>query len=59
MNSAERGYSACEREALAVVFTLRQFRVYLLLAHQFILKTDYKASKAAFSRKDVHGRLAR
>ena len=33
MNTSERKYSACEHEALAVIFSLKKFRVYLLRLH--------------------------
>lgn len=59
MTVAERKYSACEREALAVIFALRKFRLYLLSTEPFILMTDQQALKSAFARKDIHGRLAR
>lgn len=59
MNEAERNYSACEREALAVIFALQKFRPYLLSAETFRLITDHQALKYAFQKKDVHGRLAR
>ena len=59
MNAAERNYSACEREALAVIFALKKFRVYLLSDETFTLITDHQALRYAFKKKDVHGRLAR
>lgn len=59
MTSSERQYSACEREALAVIFALRKFRLYLLSSNPFTLLTDQKALRSAFAKKDVHGRLAR
>ena len=30
MTATERRYTTCEREALAIIFALRKFRVYLL-----------------------------
>lgn len=59
LNDAERNYSACEREALAVIFALRKFRIYLLSSQPFELITDHQALRYAFMKKDVHGRLAR
>ena len=59
MTAAERNYSACEREALAVIFALKKFRVYLLSSIPFTLITDHQALRYAFQKKDVHGRLAR
>lgn len=58
MNSAEKRYSTYEREALAVVFALKKFRVYLL-GTPFILYTDHQALRAAFNSRDPHGRLSR
>lgn len=43
MNAPERSYSACEREALAVVFGLKKFRVYLLSSEPLTLVTDHEA----------------
>lgn len=59
MNPAKRGYSACKRKALAVVFALRKFRVYLLSNHPFELITDHRLLEDAFEKKDLHRRLAR
>lgn len=59
LTSTEQNYSVCEREALAVVFGLRKFRLYLLSTEPFLLLTDQQALKTAFRKKDIHGRLAR
>ena len=59
MTSAERKYSACEREALAVIFALKTFRVYLLSTQRFTLITDHQALQYAVKKKDIHGRLKR
>ena len=58
MNKSERKYSACEREALAVIFALNKFRVYLLSSTPLKLGTDHQALSYAFCKKDIHGRLA-
>ena len=58
MNKTERDYSDCEREALAVIFDLRKFRVYLLSTQRFLLITDHQSLQYAFKKKDMHGRLA-
>ena len=58
LNQAERNYSACEREALAVIFALKKFRIYLL-SETFTLGTNHQALRHAFQKNDVHGRLAR
>lgn len=47
-----------EREAPAVMFALRKFRVYLLSYEPFLVLTDKQALRAAFVRNDIHGRLA-
>lgn len=59
MSRAERHYTACKRDALAVIFALRKFRLYLLSTEQFTLMTDQQALQSAFARKDIHGRLTR
>ena len=59
MSAHERNYSVCEKEALAVIFALKKFRIYLLSNKKFKLLTDHQALKYAFKKKDVHGRLAR
>ena len=59
MYAAERSYSACEGEALAIVFVLRKFCVYLLSDIPFVVDKDHHALSYAFKKKDIHGRLAR
>lgn len=59
MNPAGRNYSACEREALAVIFALKRFCVYLLSTLAFKLITDHQALKDAFKKKEIHIRLTR
>eukprot|EP00737_Agarophyton_chilense_P002014 gb/GEZJ01002279.1/.p1 GENE.gb/GEZJ01002279.1/~~gb/GEZJ01002279.1/.p1 ORF type:complete len:384 (+),score=41.68 gb/GEZJ01002279.1/:2514-3665(+) len=59
MTPAERNYATCEREALAVVFALKKFLVYLLSSILFTVLTDHQALQHAFRKKDGHGRLAR
>ncbi len=59
MNTTERNYDVCEREALAVIFALKKFRVYLLGSEKFTVISDHQALLYAFQKKDVHGRLAR
>ena len=59
MTAPERNYSACEREALAVIIALKNFRVYLLSSIPFTLITDHLALRYTFQKKDVLGRLAR
>ena len=59
MTAAEENYSACEREALAFIFSLKKFRVNLISFEPFILYTDHQALQYAFQKKDIRGRLAR
>ena len=59
MTDAERNYSTSEREALAVIFALKKFRVYLLSSIPFKIVTDHQALRYSFQKKDIHGRLAR
>lgn len=59
MQSAERKYSACEREALAAIFALKTFRVYLLSTERFTVITDHQPLQYSFKKKDIRGRLAR
>lgn len=59
ITKAERNYSACERDALAAVFALKKFRMYLPSSIPFVLETDQQALKSAFAKRDIHGRLAR
>lgn len=58
-NSAEKNYSAFEREALAVIFALRQLRVYLLCSKPCKLITVHQILSCAFRKKGIHGRLTR
>ena len=59
---AQRNYSTIERECLAVVCALEQFRVYLL-ARPFHRRTDHRALQWLFSKEpivsaSINGRLA-
>ncbi|CDF36681.1 unnamed protein product [Chondrus crispus] len=58
MNDAKKKYSAIERGALAVIFALKKFRVYILSTQKCMLGTDHQALRYAFQKKDIHGRLA-
>lgn len=58
MNNSKRNYSVCERKALAVVFALKKFRVYLLSRFPLQLITNHQALQYTFNMKNVHGRLA-
>lgn len=59
LNSAERNYSATEREALAVVFGVEQFRPYLEGGLTFKVITDHSSLKWFFNLTNPTGRLAR
>lgn len=59
MMKAERHYSACKIEALAAVFVLRTVRMYLLSAIPLTLGKDRQSLNYQFSKRDLHGRLAR
>ncbi|KAG6546714.1 hypothetical protein Mapa_011903 [Marchantia paleacea] len=58
MVQAERNYSVTEREALAVIFSLKKFRHYLL-GGKFTIVTDHKALKYIFNKPNAEGRIAR
>ncbi|KAF9762049.1 Retrovirus-related Pol polyprotein from transposon 17.6 [Nosema granulosis] len=57
-SKAERNYSTTEKELLAVIKTLQNFRPYLL-CRKFLLRTDHMAIKWLFSSRNMKGRLAR
>ena len=58
LNAAEIYYSAFEREALGVIFSLKKFCHYLL-SNKFKLYTDHQAQKHVLNMKDTYGRIAR
>ena len=58
LRGPELNYSATEREALAMVYTVRQFR-YLLLGGPFTIFTDHQPLTFLLSVKEPAGRLAR
>ncbi|OAE24162.1 hypothetical protein AXG93_2752s1770 [Marchantia polymorpha subsp. ruderalis] len=58
MVQAEKNYSVTEREALAVIFSLKKFRHYLL-GGRFTIVTDHKALKYIFNKPNAEGRIAR
>ena len=59
MKETEKKYSTCEKEALAVIFALKRFRVYLLSTQKFKFIAEHQALQYAFKKKDIHSRLAR
>lgn len=58
LNKHEVNYSIAEKECLAILFGLKNFRVYLLGTH-FNIITDHSALKWLMSIKEPTGRLAR
>lgn len=48
MKAAEQKYLVCEKEAVAVIFALKKFYIYLLGPTAFQLFTDHQALKYAF-----------
>lgn len=59
MNAAEKKYSTCEHESLAVIFSLKTFRLYLLSSKPFELIADHQALQYMSKKKYVHGHLAK
>lgn len=51
MDLAEKSYQTCEKEALVVVFALRQFSVFFLSPDPLIMITDHQALGYAFGKK--------
>ncbi|MCP3662607.1 MAG: DDE-type integrase/transposase/recombinase [Gammaproteobacteria bacterium] len=58
MSAAERNYSATEKECLAVIYGLKQYRHYVLGRHCTIL-TDHQALRWLLRQQSPSGRLAR
>ena len=58
LNPAERNYSTTERECLAVVLAIKQFRHYVG-GSRFTVFTDHSALKHLQTAKDLSGRLQR
>ncbi len=58
LNKAEQNYSTIEKEALAMVFATKTFRVYLL-GSRFKILSDHKPLKWLFSVKEPSSRLVR
>jgi hypothetical protein len=58
MSSAERNYTTTEREALAVVYSCKKFRHYLL-GYKVIFHTDHDSLKYLVNKPDLSGRIAR
>nr|GEZ67283.1 transposon Ty3-I Gag-Pol polyprotein [Tanacetum cinerariifolium] len=58
MNDAESNYTMTEKEMLAVVYTFKKFRSYLIM-NKSIVHTDHSALKSLFAKKDAKARLLR
>lgn len=58
LTPAETNYSTFEQEEVAVVFSLKKFR-YFLLNDAFVVHSGHQALRTAFAKRDVHGRIAR
>jgi transposase InsO family protein len=58
LNAAEQNYSVHERELLAVVDSLREWRSYLL-GHRFIVKTDHRPLQHLQTQPQLSRRQAR
>lgn len=57
-NSAEKNYSAIEKELLAIVWGIEQFRPYVF-GRNFVVFTDHKPLKWLWNIKDPNSRLMR
>ena len=58
LTKAERNYTVTEKEALAVIYSVQQFRPYLY-GVKFKLVTDHSALRWLFDKKHAEGRIAR
>jgi len=58
LNPAEKNYSTTERECLAMVFSAKKFRHYML-SNKVIFYVDHMAIKYLVNKPELSGRLAR
>ena len=58
LKNAEKNYSTTERECLALIFGLKQFRCYVY-GNRFTVITDHQPLKWLMGVKDPHNRLLR
>ena len=59
LSKAERNYSATDRELLALVWSVKQFRMYLCNVAKFRVFTDHQPIIGLLNSKEPTGRLAR
>jgi hypothetical protein len=59
LNKAERNYSTTEREALAIVYALKQFRCYVHGSLNTLVLTDHHSLRFLQTSSNLAGRLAR
>ena len=50
LNKAERGYSTIEKEALAIIFSVKKFNQFLY-GQKFAIQTDHKPLEELFNEK--------
>jgi hypothetical protein len=58
MSPTERNYTTTEREALAMVYSCKKFRHYLL-GYKVIFHTDHNSLKYLVNKLDLSRRIAR
>ena len=58
LTGAERNYSTTEREALAMVFSIKKYRHYLLLS-KVVFYVDHISLRYIVNKPDLSGRIAR
>ncbi|OMJ30203.1 Retrovirus-related Pol polyprotein from transposon [Smittium culicis] len=58
LQKAERNYLSYEKEALAVIAALKNFRSYLI-GRKFTIYTDNSAVASLYKAKDSYGRITR
>lgn len=57
-NKAEKNYSTTEKELLAIIKAVQNFRPYIW-GRKFLVRTDHSAVKFLFTSRNMKGRLAR